>query len=342
MLTNLFNTLLISLGTGASLINAPILTQENRPNLTPQIQRVDTRDYTLELTVGNNIQSSRTDISYNYTLNRKHISGYNNGINVVGTVYYQTIQRMNQLDYPINQPLNEPQYYSGQYWQENLIVLQITPYNMNVDTTTSIRINYNINNVYVLPSGNYVSNAIIQSTENLATWIDSNYFDTNLIGNAYINLTSPTNGYNYMQTYTNHDVSGNNKQFSEEITINPRTNNYIFIFMQPTLLSSNGVNGRPNTGYVQTYMDGHLDSSFTVNGTYVIPTGTTEVVDIPSIMFDVLTMPFTFISIAFNLTLFPGTPYQINISNLFLILIAVAVFAFLMSILLKAAVKNGG
>lgn len=54
-----------------------------------------------------------------------------------------------------------------------------------------------------------------------------------------------------------------------------------------------------------------------------------EVIDVPGLMFDVLTMPFTFWSGAFNLTLFPGTPYQLNISSLLLALLAVAIFVFL-------------
>ena len=63
--------------------------------------------------------------------------------------------------------------------------------------------------------------------------------------------------------------------------------------------------------------------------------GTYEVIDLPGLMWDILTMPFAFVSQAFNLTLFPGTPYQINIANLFLSLIAIVTFVWLISFFLK-------
>ena len=74
---------------------------------------------------------------------------------------------------------------------------------------------------------------------------------------------------------------------------------------------------------------------FNISWTYTIPTGTGEIVDIPGLMFDILTMPFAFISQAFNLTLFPGTPYQVNISNLLLTLIGVVVFITIINMIVK-------
>lgn len=62
---------------------------------------------------------------------------------------------------------------------------------------------------------------------------------------------------------------------------------------------------------------------------------TTDVVDIPQLMFTILTLPFAFISQAFNLTLFPGTPYAINISNLIVCLIAVFLLIFVLNIIKK-------
>lgn len=41
-----------------------------------------------------------------------------------------------------------------------------------------------------------------------------------------------------------------------------------------------------------------------------------EVLDIPGLLFQILGMPFAWISTAFNLTIFSGTPYAINISRL--------------------------
>lgn len=64
-----------------------------------------------------------------------------------------------------------------------------------------------------------------------------------------------------------------------------------------------------------------------------------EYVNIPDIMFNVLTMPFAFISQAFNLTLFPGTPYAVNIGNLLLIIIGVAIMITLLKIIAGAMKK---
>lgn len=66
-----------------------------------------------------------------------------------------------------------------------------------------------------------------------------------------------------------------------------------------------------------------LEISYSVN---VVPT---EVVDIPGIMFTILGMPFSFIAQAFNLTLFPGTPYAINVANLLFALIVALIIIFI-------------
>lgn len=52
-------------------------------------------------------------------------------------------------------------------------------------------------------------------------------------------------------------------------------------------------------------------------------------------MFDVIGMPFTFISTAFNLTIFPGTAYEVNLSMLFLALFGILTFIFILKIFLR-------
>lgn len=55
----------------------------------------------------------------------------------------------------------------------------------------------------------------------------------------------------------------------------------------------------------------------------------TEIIDLPGVMLHVLSMPWTFISNAFDLTLWPGTPYQINFANIFKGLIAILALMFI-------------
>ncbi len=54
----------------------------------------------------------------------------------------------------------------------------------------------------------------------------------------------------------------------------------------------------------------------------------TEVVDIPGLLFQILGMPFAWISTAFNFTIFPNTPYAVNISHIFMAIIigGIAIF----------------
>ena len=56
---------------------------------------------------------------------------------------------------------------------------------------------------------------------------------------------------------------------------------------------------------------------------------TYEVIDIPGLMMYILGMPFSFISTAFNLTLFQGTQYQINISSIFMTIVFALLLIFI-------------
>lgn len=61
-----------------------------------------------------------------------------------------------------------------------------------------------------------------------------------------------------------------------------------------------------------------------------------EVVDIPHIMLMILTLPFTFISQAFQpITLFPNTPYSLNIGNLILIILTTLIIIWIIKKVVK-------
>lgn len=63
--------------------------------------------------------------------------------------------------------------------------------------------------------------------------------------------------------------------------------------------------------------------------------GAGQIVDIPGLMFTILGMPFAWFSQAFNLTIFPGTVYEINLSHIFIVIIA----SLLLIVLLKKILK---
>lgn len=60
-----------------------------------------------------------------------------------------------------------------------------------------------------------------------------------------------------------------------------------------------------------------------LNYKYLVNNPTYEVIDLPNVMLSILTMPFTFFSQAFNLTLFPNTPYALNVGHTILIIVGV-------------------
>jgi len=79
----------------------------------------------------------------------------------------------------------------------------------------------------------------------------------------------------------------------------------------------------------------NTELEITVGGQSVVNYPLYEVVDIPGLMFTVLTMPFSFISQAFNITLFPDSIYSVNISGIFLSIIALLVFAWIIKLVLR-------
>ncbi len=59
-----------------------------------------------------------------------------------------------------------------------------------------------------------------------------------------------------------------------------------------------------------------------------------EVIDIGGLCFTILTMPFAFISQAFNLTLFSGTAYAINIGDVIMFIISIFILIYIVKLIL--------
>lgn len=128
-----------------------------------------------------------------------------------------------------------------------------------------------------------------------------------------------------------------NESETSEGTINlqvPSNNNYIYAIMYVEN-QHRGNNLQELTQLITRGMDAsgilHTIEGLTVNANVDL-----EVVDVGGVMFDVLGMPFTFISTAFNLTIFPNTPYEVNLSTLFLSVFAVVVFVFIVKMIIGA------
>lgn len=76
------------------------------------------------------------------------------------------------------------------------------------------------------------------------------------------------------------------------------------------------------------------EETYTINYEYLASTDQ-EVINIPDIMFTVLGMPFAWFSTAFNFTLFPNTPYAVNISHVLLGIAVACLAIFIIKRILK-------
>lgn len=166
-----------------------------------------------------------------------------------------------------------------------------------------------------------------QSVEDQVEDPEFNYTQiTNLLNNQWGYQNTTTNGIKYAQEQTLQNITLTQTLLQGK--------NYIAVYIEPTI--------RVNTYTPEYYLYDTITSNrpwanivdysdtIKLNGTYDNTQYNYEVVDIPGMMFEILTMPFTFISMAFNLTLFPGTPYTLDVSNLFLTIIGILIFVWIL------------
>lgn len=76
-----------------------------------------------------------------------------------------------------------------------------------------------------------------------------------------------------------------------------------------------------------------IDFNMRTENTILEPTQ--EVIDIPAVLLQILVMPFTFMSTAFNFTFWQGTPYAINIGHLLLGLLIALIIIFIIRKIIK-------
>ena len=290
------------------------------------------------------IDNGGTTINVSTFQAKTNLSGGNNAINVMGNIYRQKTyyyQGNDQLYLYDRQPQHtwEPAGYT-RLRTEMGYMLRITPYNINVETTITLNVQIDMQYIY----GNDMQaialyRKVFNSTEN--SW--NSYINMQLAqGQAYDiadEITNINNGFYYTEQDKNTwlDTSAtDNAEYHEtytdqvEITIVPNVNNYYYIEYIPYCYDTYG-----DTPFSVAKGSGINDGTLKINGTNIISTGDYEVIDIPGMMFSIIGMPFAFVSQAFNLTLFPGTPYQINIANLFLSIIAIFVFVWIIGIFIK-------
>lgn len=230
---------------------------------------------------------------------------------------------------------------------------------------TTDRVEWTPRQITILNIENYVKFSNVD--------LDINYNATNLLQNSYkthqkiylstnsdINSLIDNAGWEtlnfFRDTYRNVNLmlytnllENNTGTYSGEILLNSNSllikrNMYIIIFEYITTNDEHSTTAGTiaTTFYQNAYPNINL-SQTTIEYTWNESDNQTpmEVIDIPDLMFTILTMPFSFISQAFNLTLFAGTKYQINISALFLAIIGVMIFIMLLKIIVGAIANKG-
>lgn len=337
----------------------PIRNAEENHVLTTKNETI-TNDYMLTFEITNQTTESFNEWeTYQYTDIEKKINYQVNSpyINVLASQYetkaQYTINDTNCFGFANNyytQNQSNKDFY--QKATRTTFVIQITPYNYNLDTELSIVLSNNIKvlideyNYSTTVQNKILNRNIYQTTQD--NW--SQYLNKQIVkfqGNVIINDIENVNNNFYYTKETSKinwpfipEMATANYYDEIEISITPKKTNYIVI---DYVVSVDAVEYDPfnnttttiTTELIPIASEYYTTDNPIISGTNVIPDGSYEVIDIPDLMWEILTMPFAFVSQAFNLTLFPGTPYQINISNLFLSIIAIIVFIWLITFFLK-------
>lgn len=354
-LTNLITSCMLATGVATT---TPVYHADNLPstqaqnivnNYSETLQQVNTTSQTY---TGYDLnewtyQYTETETKTNYAYN-------SNYINVLATKYQSTFSYTVNNEFCLgygNEIIMNGQENKNYYERltRSTFVFQLTPYNYNIDTETTIQL-YSVINNYLDEyndtigfNDKYLYKSVYTTSQ--ADW--SEYLNRQIVQyqcNVLINEIEDVNN-NFYYTKQNYKIELDNYGLTPynditELQLTPKKTNYVII---DEVIALNAFAYDPfNQEYeslqqkvipMKTGMNGY--GNITISGTNIIPDSTYEVIDIPGLMWEILTMPFSFVSQAFNLTLFPGTPYQVNISNLFLSIIAIIVFVWLISFFLK-------
>lgn len=362
-LTNLITSVLLASGVASN--TTPVCnTRKNANqvfNYTQELEEVNQHG-TAYNRANNNLEEIPCTLSTNSDIDNEIVTNYTTTsafLNVIATKY--TTQNIKTID---THPLTYIQNYAvledaniDDYWKEtttNLIIMQIDAYNYNVDTEITINNYIDIvdqNNAATYPYSYSVQyrrflKQVWRTTDNWS-YLLQRQVTTEGAYKVRSEIEDIDNGFFYTkeQIVTDEITLENNEYQYEDITelnLVPNARNYIAIEYIPmaegtyTDLNTNATwpwNSEQMIAPTRNY--NIRTTSLVITGTNVIPDGNYEVIDIPGLMWEILTMPFAFVSQAFNLTLFPGTPYQLNISNLFLSILAVITFIWLIKFIIK-------
>ena len=197
----------------------------------------------------------------------------------------------------------------------NVQTLQVQTQNLEV-----LGIDYNFSTLFIGGSsyefGDPLSYTLASFNDNTGKWdLFLEITDTSKVGTQSTTITIKGSW----------DYGGENREYTLTYPYN-NTNNNFFTF---------GVNlsyGDPmQPSGVRYYWA--IDSISVSNTTPIYREY--ETIDLPSVIFTIFTLPFTFMTKAFDVTIFPGTSFQVNFSNLVMLILGGITFIYIIHFLFK-------
>lgn len=300
-----------------------------------------------------------TTITYNDTERTNVANNYNyidlqQEYNIVATQKYGTttqttnnianVQAYNYCGISYFQDVEESTTMN--FITHTFFIYQFTPYNHISNSTINIQLNMNVN-MFETETFNSYSNDLaftIATTQtdlstmlNVSNWTNfNNTLATGYWAQAYTNNLNKTTLVTQERTPVYYNL--------QEIDYPIQLNNVLIESQKITYIigqidyfqNADGDTQSENIMPNQNTQLMHVDQMI-ITSTKQAVTYTQEIVDIPGLMFTILGLPFSFISQAFDLTIFPGTPYQVNFSNIFLGFIAIAMLLWVLKLILGQA-----
>lgn len=311
-----------------------------------------------------NTQPITTQVSKTYENNRYTI----NAFNIVSPQTTQNDEKIAESNYETI--TNDYMTLNSQYTSFEMILLinkniAIAP-NMDMQGDTAYQefyiktngINSNVETELNIPIGTELTKLTDNTIENfyLMAYIFTNTPTQQVGTSIYAYYDEPwrlvndsTIGFNYgtelkIINFNTNDLTTFTISTMLKIPINivKGTDTEVLVWIYPYVKATN------DTWITFNYSNQQSQNTWLINNISPTITGinrvylTTEVIDMPNIMWTILTMPFTFISVAFNLTLWPGTQFAVDIGNLILALLGIMIFIFIMKVIIKAAAGAAG
>lgn len=273
----------------------------------------------------NNIQ----DYEYGWETTQKFAT--DTGIN---TAQYANIQMYNYTySYYAQSDIDGAKYESTCFF-----IQAITPYKTLYQNTMDFTATFKYNEQMALIL--QVATTLYETTENLNQYLNANNWTTLTAIQNMINQTMAIQNKTELISQTTQFRDGNlgvnegQTTMNATITIDPTKTNFIFGQLKLTTIRQQE---QIMQNWTPTPTNKGVHISETTLHSMIAQVPTQEIVDIPGLMFTILGLPFSFISQAFDLTIFPGTPYQVNFANIFLGFIGIAMFLWILKVIMGQA-----